>query len=290
MTIPHFDPAFWGAALLGAVVGYASGLFGVGGGFMLTPLLISLLGIPPTVAVGSGLAQMIVVGAGAGWRHASKGFVDLKLVGYTAPGTIIGTVLGKMILAWLTTFGIITLAGKPTSVATFVLSIIFTVLLFSIAIRLWRECAEEETVIAAPLRWENGLWCVCLPHSKIERVSIVSLLGAGLIIGTMAGLLGIGGGVILIPLLVYGFGIHLRMAIGTSAMLILVSAIAGTAQYALSGQINYWLVLALIIGSTPMVQVGVWHSHRLHTAHLQRAFAVLVFIVALITLGHLLWR
>ncbi|HEY3375901.1 MAG TPA: sulfite exporter TauE/SafE family protein [Armatimonadota bacterium] len=286
----HVTPAFVWATILGAVVGYASGLFGVGGGFMLTPLLIAVLKIEPTVAVGSGLAQLVVVGAGAGWRHACKGCVDARLVGYMAPGAVLGTALGKQLVHWLTTFGMMTFLGKPIPVVTMALSSIFTVLLLIIGLRLWREQRAETAVVHAPLRWVNGPWRVSVPQSGVPAVSLLALLAAGLCIGVLAGLLGIGGGVVLVPLLVYGFGIQLRMAIGTSALLIFVSSLAGVVQYALAGQIDRWLVLALIIGSTPMVQLGVWHSHRLPTTHLQRAFAVLVFIVAGITFGHLLWQ
>lgn len=233
---------------------------------------------------------MVVVGAGAGWQHATKRFVDARLVGYMAPGAVIGSVLGKQLLHWLTSCGMMTFAGKQIPVATLTLGAIFTILLVAVAWRLWRESGQEQNEATAPLCWVHGPWCVSLPTSRVKNVSLLSLLGAGLLIGVMSGLLGIGGGVVLIPLLVYGFGIDLRMAIGTSALLILVSALAGVLQYAYSGQIDYRLVLALIIGSTPMVQLGVWHSHRLPAAKLQRAFALLVLAVAFISLGHLLWH
>ncbi|MHB9131767.1 MAG: sulfite exporter TauE/SafE family protein [Armatimonadota bacterium] len=276
-------------AVFGAIVGYASGLFGVGGGFMLTPLLIAVFNVDPIVAVGSGLAQLVVVGAVAGWRHASKGYTDFLLVGYMSPGIVIGTWLGKQALHWLTTLGMMTFMGQRISVVTMALSSIFTVMLLLIAFRLWREERTDDGTGTA-LSWTGGPWQVRLPSSKTTGASLLSLLGAGLFIGVMAGLLGIGGGVVLIPVLVYGFGIDLRMAIGTSALLILVSSIAGVVQYAHAGQIDFWVVAALLVGSTPLVQVGAWHSHRIRTVHLQRAFAVLVFVVACISLGHLFWH
>lgn len=187
---------------------------------------------------------MVVVGAGAGWRHATKGFVDTRLVGYMAPGAVLGSILGKQLLHWLTSCGMMTFAGKQIPVATLTLGAIFTILLLVVAWRLWRESGQEQNGAAAPLCWVHGPWCVSLPTSRVKNVSLLSLLGAGLLIGVMSGLLGIGGGV----------------------------------------------VLALIIGATPMVQLGVWNSHRLPAAKLQRAFALLVLAVAFISLGHLLWH
>lgn len=103
----HFDsPAeLAGLPVLGLAVGYASGLFGVGGGFMLTPLLISLFGIPPGIAVGSGLGQMIVVSLTAARKHAAAGYVDLKMAGWMAPGVVAGAFAGKMLLDGLDGLG-----------------------------------------------------------------------------------------------------------------------------------------------------------------------------------------
>ncbi len=277
-----------GMTVLGALVGYASGLFGVGGGFMLTPLLIVLYRIPAGIAVGSGLAQMIAVGLGTARRHASKGYVDGRLTGFMAIGTVVGTAIGKFIMQRLSGMGKITLWGHTTPLVNLTLNCIFIVLLVSVAIRFFRSSGEENEgpLEHAPLRWPT-LLPVALPISGVAQISLVSLSLGGLLIGVISGLLGIGGGVVLIPLLVFGYGIPLRTAIGTSGMLVFVSALAGTAQYAADGLVDLGIVLPLMLGATLGVQVGAWHSHRLHTAHLQRAFAWLVLLVAGIVLVRL---
>ncbi|MEI6512528.1 MAG: sulfite exporter TauE/SafE family protein [bacterium] len=287
--MPYSHAFLAGLAILGAGVGYAAGLFGVGGGFMLTPLLISLFGIDPAVAVGSGLAQMIVVGAGSAWRHAKKHCTDTRLVLCMAPGTIIGTALGKGFLKYLEGIGSVSFLGRKAPFATTTVSAIFVVLLFGIAIHLWRENNSEQDNPSNRLCWPNGPLRIGLPASNVKAVSLFSLTMAGLLIGVLAGLLGIGGGVILIPLLVYGYGIHLRMAIGTSSLLIMVSAIAGTIQYALAGKVDLRIVFALMAGSLIGVQFGAWHSHRIHVAYLQRAFALLVIAIACICLVRIIW-
>lgn len=273
-----------GLAILGLLVGYASGLFGVGGGFMMTPLLIALFGISPEVAVGSGLAQMIVVGIGAAWQHGARGFTDLKAAVAMAPGILIGTYLGKSLLRYLAGLGTVTVLGHREMVSVLVLDAIFIVLLISIAARLWQREPPDEAGITGPLCWQDGPAGIELPTSRIERVSLLSLSASGLVIGVMAGLLGIGGGVILVPLLIYGYRIGLRMAIGTSSLLILVSAVAGTVQYAIIGKVNLWIVLPLAIGSLLGVQFGAWHSHRMGHALLRHLFALLILAVVIVIL------
>lgn len=274
-----------GLALLGLVVGYTSGLFGVGGGFIMTPLLIALFGIAPETAVGSGLAQMIVVGLNSAWRHGVRGYTDLRAAVAMAPGILLGTYAGKAILGWLMRFGDVTVLKHRTSLATVVLDLIFIGLLLVIALRLWREDRTDEGAdMTGPLCWPDGPARIKLPASDIPRVSLLSLTASGVVIGIMAGLLGIGGGVILVPLLLYGYRIGLRMAIGTSALLILVSAVAGTIQYAYAGHVNLWIVIPLTAGALLGVQAGTWHSHRLSHRCLQHAFALLIVAVVLVIL------
>ena len=278
-----------GLPVLGLAVGYASGLFGVGGGFMLTPLLISLFGVPPGIAVGSGLAQMIVISITAARRHAAAGYVDVKMAGWMAPGVVTGAFAGKWLLDWLSSLGQLTFLGQRHPAASLILSIIFFVLLTGTALRLWvGDASSAGFVDDGPLRWSNGPVPVQLPASGIKPFSVVTLLLGGTMAGVMAGLLGVGGGIIVVPLLVYGFGIALRMAIGTSSALVLVSAVVGATAHLIGQHINLTLVAALLLGSFLGVRAGVWHSHRLHTTHLQRAFALLVLLVAGIVLFDLI--
>ena len=278
----HFDSLreLAGLPVLGLAVGYASGLFGVGGGFMLTPLLIALFGIPPGIAVGSGLGQMIVVSLTSARKHAAAGYVDLRLAGWMAPGVVAGAFAGKHLLDWLDGLGEITVS--------IVLSVIFVLLLLGTALRLWLgDASTVEYVDDGPLRWSDGPAPVELPASGVKSFSAVTLLLGGAVAGVMAGLLGVGGGIIVVPLLVYGFGIPLRMSIGTSSALVLVSAVVGTTAHLIGQHVNLTLVAALLLGSFLGVRAGVWHSHRLHVAHLQRAFALLVLLVAGIVLFEL---
>ncbi len=271
--------------ILGSGIGYISGVFGVGGGFLLTPLLNTFFGIDWATATASGLAQMIFVGGGAAWRHAKAGFVDLRLAGYMAPGIVLGSFAGSAILDWLHRLGKVHLFGANVPIINLVLYSIFSLLLIAIASRLWCDVRSQTTECDGCLNWEDGPWPLPLPSSHIIA-SVFSLLGSGVVIGVMGGLLGIGGGVILIPLLLYGYGIMLRVAVGTSSLIILVSSLTGAAvKYA---HVNLYLVLALVAGSLLGVQLGTHHSHRLPVSSLQRAFAILVVVAALLMLSRLL--
>ncbi|OPZ84166.1 MAG: Sulfite exporter TauE/SafE [bacterium ADurb.Bin429] len=273
---------------IGGIIGYFSGLLGVGGGFMLTPLLIFLFRIPEQLAVGSGMAQMIAVGFGATRRHMAAGFVDFRLFGVSAPGVVAGTFAGKWILSWLVSLGAVSLIGQQFQLARLVLSVLFLLMLGWIAVRFWGEAGQEKSTSATGrLCWTCGPLLIALPASGVSRVSLVALLACGLLIGVMAGLLGVGGGVVLIPLLVFGFGIPMRLAIGTSSAIVMLSAIVVTGQYALIDAVSLPLVIALMLGSVLGVQIGAWHSHRLAVGHLHRVFAIVAIVVACIVLFRL---
>lgn len=268
--------------MAGLGVGYLSGLVGVGGGFLLTPVLHVLFGIPLPIAVGSGLAQMIAVGAGAAYRHGRAGFVDMRLAGWMAPGVVIGTFFGKGIMDTLGRVGHVLLFGHDLLLLDVTSSGLFVLLLFAVAGQLWQERGADDIadVPAGTLCWSQGPWCRDFPRAGLRRVSILSLLASGVGIGVLAGLLGVGGGVLLIPLLVYGYGVTVRLAIGTSALLVLVSAVVGTTLHALAGHVHLPLVITLALGALLGVQVGTWHSLRLPAAHLCKALALLALLVA----------
>lgn len=286
----HPTPLFLiGLTVLGGGVGYASGLFGVGGGFIVTPLLITIFGMNVAYAVGAEVTQMIAVGISATRRHAIAGFVDMRMGFYMAPSIIVGTFAGKWALDYLKGLGNLTIQGQPVPVITLTVSGTFVILLSIIGVYLWRAnespLAEQR---GGPLCWQNGPLTISLPDSGIPKCSLVSIACCGVLLGFLAGMLGIGGGVLLVPLLILGFGLPLRMAIGTGPLLILFSAFFSTINHAVAGNVDLRIVFALLVGSTFGVQIGAWHSHRLHLVHLRRSFAILVMAVVLIVLFRLL--
>lgn len=284
--IPSLDvsPLFYFALiLLGFFVGYASGLFGAGGGFIITPLLIALFGMKEAYAIGASVTQLIAVGYVATKRHAAAGYVDFKLGFVMAPSMIIGATTGTWVLEKFHKFGNVTLFSHDVSLISIVVNLSFVIMLTAIAGYLWNSPEDQNKIKSkALLCWVNGPFPIALPASGIARCSLVSLLASGLFIGFLAGMLGIGGGVLIVPLLLLGYGLPLRMAIGTGPLLILFSAFFSTINHAYAGNVDYRIVLALLIGSVSGVQLGVWHCHRLCIHHLQRSFALLVLCVGVI--------
>lgn len=276
-------PLLAGVALCGALAGYASGLLGVGGGFLLTPLLISIFGVPVPLAVGAGVTQMIVVAMLATRRHAAAGCVDFKLSWAMAPGLLLGTALGVRLLTALERLGTVSVFGRECPVVRSAVLLVFLLLLPALALRFWRS--RETDSGARPsgrLRGPTGPLPVAFPASGLPAFSWLSLTFWGAGIGGAAGLLGIGGGIFVVPLLNLGFGVALRIAIGTSSLLILFSALFSSIQHVWLGHVDPRLVLALLAGSSLGVGPGARHSHRLPVRVLRRAFACVLWGIALL--------
>jgi hypothetical protein len=128
-----------------------------------------------------------------------------------------------------------------------------------------------------------------LPTAELDRVSLMGLFLVGATIGLMKGMLGIGGGVLLMPLLILVVGLSAHQAVGTSLGVVVFSSIAGTIEYARKGNVNLWIVLALLISSVFGVQIGAYICHKLHADRLQKYFAVLVALVAVMVAVRLVW-
>ena len=116
------------------------------------------------------------------------------------------------------------------------------------------------------------------------------LFAVGILIGVMKGMMGIGGGVLLMPLLIVVVGLTPHQAVGTSLGVVVFSSIAGAVKYGLDGNVNLWVVMSLLVGSVFGVQIGAWICHRLHAAKLRRYFAILVALVGLCVAGRLAYE
>jgi uncharacterized membrane protein YfcA len=275
--------------LLGLVVGYLSGLFGVGGGFMLTPLLNSLFGIPFDIAVGSGLCQMIGASTTAVLRYRQNRAVDFKLAITMLGGALVGVVAGARLIHVLRSLGAVRLAERPVPVLQAAMDTLFIALLAWIAVTIFIEERRRRERETAPVT--RGLRRILPPHTGpgphgrfavagLCAISTPGLAYLGLVVGLLTGMLGVGGGVILIPLLIYGLDVPTAIAIGTSLVLILFSAVAGTLAHALHGTVNLPISLAMLIGSTCGAQLGALTAPRIHGERLRRWFAVIVLATA----------
>jgi uncharacterized protein len=267
---------------LSATVGFLSGLFGIGGGFLLTPLLI-FLGIPPAVAVATSAAQITAAsttGALGAWRRRS---LDVRLGAVLIAGGVIGTGLGILFFNAMRRLGQLELIITISYVTLF--SVIGSLMLLESLRALTRKRRtgspirsgappERLPMLGLPLRMR-------FPRSGIY-VSIIPIMGLAAIIGFMGAVLGIGGGFMLVPALIYLLRIRTSVAVGTSLLQILVTMAAATLFHALSNQsVDIILALLLIIGGSAGAQFGARAGQNMRGESFRLLLALLVLGVGL---------
>ncbi len=285
--LPMFDPTVGGSAYLhgpalvaalaafGLIVGVLTGLFGVGGGFMITPLLRVLLGVPYEIAVGSGLAFILGTSSAGAVRHGRQKNLEPRTVLVVGLGSMLGAVVGGRLMVLLKR------AVGDGEGFTLTMHGLFMVLLlvtaWLVARRPGQDGPEGPSLLARlPLGPR-----IDLPTVGLSGISVPGLVGVGLGIGVLTGLLGIGGGVLMMPLLLLVVGMQTRQAVGTSLGVVLLASLAGTGEHAWSGHVNLVIALSLLLGSAIGVQIGAWLCEVLHAQAIRRYFAVLVLLVAL---------
>jgi uncharacterized membrane protein YfcA len=273
---------------LGFLVGLLSGMFGVGGGFLTTPLLM-FYGIPPTVAVASATTQITgasVSGVHAHWR---RGGVDLRMGGVMIAGGLIGSVIGAALFRALQNSGQIDL----------IIGFLYVLLLGSIGGLMlkdamvalgWMEPAEAR---AQP---RHNKWIASLPgrwrfYASGLYLSPLAPLALGFIAGILTVLLGVGGGFILVPAMIYLFGMAPRVVIGTSLVMILAVSAVTTLVHAVTTQaVDIVLAGLLLAGGVIGAQYGARLTTKLKPDLLRLALAIIILAVALRMALGLAWR
>ncbi|ODT81507.1 MAG: permease [Pelagibacterium sp. SCN 64-44] len=275
---------------IGAAVGFVSGLFGVGGGFLLTPLLL-FSGVPSPVAVGSVTAQVIASSTSGALAHFRRGSVDIKLGAFLVLGGVFGSALG----VWL--FGVLEGLGQ----LELFLSLGYLVLLGSIGMAMLIESVRaaikrgrhQPVARRMPGRstWVQGMpWRTRFRKSQLY-ISVVPVVMIGFAIGIIGALLGIGGGFVLVPALVYILRVPGKVVVGTS-LLHLVAVMAVTCfLHAISSQsVDTLLAFCLMLGSVAGAQFGVAAGANLPGEQLRTLLALLILAIAIrFGVGVVLW-
>jgi uncharacterized membrane protein YfcA len=288
-------PALIGVGLL---VGYIAGMFGVGGGFLLTPVLISVFGVPPPVAVGSALSQTCgtSIASFLKYRHLKRGEprMDLVMIG----GSLMGVDAGTRLLVYLSHQAPLRLpSGRALPAVAMVLDLLFLVLLCFIAFftfsEAWRArrnpAVHGDVTLPGPLVTRVRVPpYIDLPNVGLAQVSVPLLAYLGFLVGAASGLMGIGGGVLFMPILLYGFGFSARNAAGTGILVLFVTAVVGTIEQALQGYVALKLAIAVLIGSSIGAQLGALTTHALPNRVLRLLFAGLVGTAAILVAWHLM--
>jgi uncharacterized membrane protein YfcA len=280
-------------ALFGFVIGALGGFFGVGGGFLMVPMLNVVFGIPYNIAVGSDLGQMCGMSTAATVRHRRFGNIDFKLGVLMIAGTATGVELGARVLEGLKHAGTISLAGHKIQSMTLVMSAVYAALLIFLGQAMIRESLR--TIRRATGRIEAGPEApassvvlrlrtfrlrpmVSLPASGIEAISLWVILGIGFATGFLSGMLGVGGGFIRMPALVYILGCPTVVAVGTDLFEIMFSGGYGVMTHAFKGNVHLVLVMTLLIGATIGAQVGASYTRKAGGPWVRFGFGCLAFV------------
>ncbi len=282
---------FVGALAIGTCVGILTGIFGVGGGFLITPLLNVLLGVPMCVAVGTGAMQILGVSTAGLYRRRNEGLTDYKMALVLLGGNYVGVRLGARTLAWLDGLGDLVFDGRTMGAGDFYVLCIFLVILGGIAAWLLYDTAQNKNPPAVRL----GLFSRIklppyteFPSLEQPRLPIVVMAYFGLALGFLTGLLGIGGGVILLPALVYLVGMRTQRATATSLALIWSSSLIATITHVLAGNTDVRLGIPLLLGGIAGLQIGVSLSSRLSGPQLRRYFSLVVLAAMAIIAGKIM--
>jgi uncharacterized membrane protein YfcA len=285
---------------LGLFVGYVAGMFGVGGGFLLTPLLLYGFGVPAPIAVGSALCQKCgtAIASFLKYRSLERGEprIDLVMLG----GSLLGVDAGTRLLTMLSGLGNWRIGSGPGAPAVnVVLDVLFIVMLSGTAVYTFVDVSRSfrsgvrrgDRTIPGPLARVRIPPYIDLPRVQLDQVSVPLLAYLGFVLGMASGLMGIGGGILLLPILLYGFGLSMRNAAGTGILLLLLTVSVGTFEQALRGYVSLRLAMAILIGSSIGSQLGALTTHFLPNRVLRLIFGILVAAtVAMIgwDLAHLL--
>ena len=266
---------------IGGGVGFLSGLFGVGGGFLLTPLLI-FSGVPASVAVASVTGQVVAASTSGALTYYRRGGVDLHLALYLVVSGVIGAFGG------VATFSLL----RDTGQLDLVISLGYLLLLGSVGsmmlIESLRAILKQRSGVVVRDRlpsqhsWIHGLpWRVRFKKSRLY-ISVLPVLLIGVVIGFLGSLLGVGGGFIMVPALVYLLRVPGNVVIGTSLLQVMAMMAATTILQSVQSQsVDIMLAFCLMVGGVVGAQFGASAGRHLRGEQLRGLLAILVLAIAI---------
>ena len=266
--------------ILSLFVGVLSGLFGVGGGFLMTPFLI-FLGIPPAYAVPNEANNILGTSISGSTTHYLKGTLDYKMGLMIVVGGVIGTILGIITFSYFKDIGKINIVISLAYM--YILAIIGTIMLVQGVSEIDR--ARRKVTVKRKLHshyWIHGLpFRMRFPKSKLYE-SIFTPIIIGLLVGYLAAIMGIGGAFILVPAMIYIIGMPTKLIPGTSLFVtIFVSAIVTVVHAFHYGSIDLMLVMVLILGSILGVQIGQKIGEKVDSSQFKTILAILLLLVGI---------
>ena len=266
--------------ILSLVVGILSGLFGVGGGFLMTPFLI-FLGIPPAYAVPNEANNILGTSISGSTTHYLNGTLDYKMGLMIVVGGVIGTILGILTFSYFKDIGKINIVISLSYM--YILAIIGTMMLVQGVSEIDR--ARKKIILKKKLHyhyWIHGLpFRMRFKKSKLYESAFTPII-IGLLVGFIAAIMGVGGAFILVPAMIYIIGMPTKLIPGTSLFVtIFISAIVTILHAFNYGSIDLMLVIVLILGSILGVQIGQKFGEKFDSSQFKVVLAILLLLVGI---------
>ncbi len=271
-------------AVLGVAVGFLSGLFGVGGGFLATPFLL-FMGIPPAVAVGTQANQLVATSVTGMLGHWRKGNVDMQMGSVMLAGGLVGSFVGVFVFKMLQHFGHIDVFIAASYVL--LLGSIGSMMLVESVLAVLKRHKVTEDVISLAQRPFFQTWPYKTRFIK-SRLYISALLPmiVGFVGGLLVSILGVGGGFIVVPAMIYVLGMPSLLVVGTSLFqIIFISAFSCILHATFNHTVDAVLALILISGGVVGAQIGVRLARRIKGAPARVALALIIIGVCLRMIG-----
>ena len=267
---------------IGLAVGILSGMFGIGGGFIMTPLLI-FLGIPPAIAVGTGASQVVAASVASAVGHWRRDNVDVKMGILLIAGGLFGATSGVFVQTILRQLGQLDLVISLTYVV--VLGVIGTLMLIESINTLRKAKVSGKSTAsrkAGQHTWVQGLPLKQRFHKSKLYASAIPPLAIGLIVGWLTAIMGVGGGFLIVPALIYLLSVPTRVAIGTSVFqIVFLTAFTTVLQSVQNQTVDVMLAAPLMVGGVIGAQVGIDIGQKLNAVQLRGLLAALVLLVAI---------
>ena len=266
---------------LGAAVGFISGLFGIGGGFLMTPILV-FLGIPPAVAVASEANHVAASSTSSVISYTRRKAVDFRMGGVLAAGGAVGSLLGVEVFRWLRLLG---QADLVVSLSYLIfLGVIGALMLSESLSSILRRRRGEAPKARRDRRppWLYGLpFKVRFPRSRLY-ISVIPPILLGVFVGILSAIMGVGGGFVLVPAMVYILRMPAGGVVGTSLFqIIITTSLTSVLQAGRNQTVDIVLATLLLVGGVLGAQVGARASYRFRAEELRALLALIVLAVGL---------
>ncbi len=264
---------------LGGIVGMLSGMFGVGGGFLMTPLLF-FIGIPPAVAVATEANQIVASSFSGVLAHFKRKTVDLRMGTVLLVGGLIGAALGVQVFNYLKSLGQVDLLVKLCYVVF--LGIIGGLMFIESLNAIWRAKKPGAKPVRKKHNWVHALPLKVKFRTSGLYISVIPPILVGVLVGVLAAIMGVGGGFVMVPAMIYLLGMPTKVVVGTSLFQIMFVTAFTTLLHATTNfTVDLPLAVLLLVGGVVGAQFGAMIGTRMKAEQLRILLALMVLVVCL---------